>query len=157
MPGKAFHIGMIARMQEHMETPFQSDGPSMITPLMAQPVLEACLAIPSWKWISVGRNRAVIRDAFGERLPQKIIDRKGKPGPESFSFQLLKAREQELREILLDGLLASHGIIDWDKIEAAFHALATQDGMQGRRLLQLADAEAWCRHWSGRKMARHDV
>lgn len=153
LPGKAFHIAMIARMQEHMETPFQSDGPPMITPLMAQPLLEACLAIPSWKWISGGRNRSIIRDAFGERLPQKIINRKGKPGPESFSFQLLKAREHELREMLLDGLLASHDIIDREKIEAAFHALATQDGTQGRRLLQLADAEAWSRHWSGRKQA----
>ncbi|WP_177204137.1 asparagine synthase-related protein [Sphingobium sp. AP50] len=153
LPGKAFHIAMLARMQEDMEAPFPLDGPPMVTPLMAQPVMETCLTIPSWKWISGGRNRSIARDAFRRRLPQKIADRRGKPGPARFSFEILKSFESRLKQMLLDGILAEQGIIDRGKVEAACGAIATLDGTQGRRLLQLADAESWCRHWSGRKIA----
>jgi asparagine synthase (glutamine-hydrolysing) len=153
LPGKAFHIAMLARMQEDMEAPFPIDGPPMIAPLMAQPVMETCLAIPSWKWISGGRNRSIARDSFRKRLPQEIVDRRGKPGPAKFSFEILKAFEHRLKEMLLDGLLAQQRIIDRQKVEAACDAIATLDGTQGRRLLQLADAESWCRHWSGRQIA----
>ncbi|WP_375284581.1 asparagine synthase-related protein [Sphingobium yanoikuyae] len=156
LPGKAFHIAMLAKMQEDMEVPFPLDGPPMITPLMAQPVMEICLAIPSWKWISGGRNRSIARDGFQHRMPKKIAERRGKPGPARFSFEILKAVEGRLKEMLLDGMLAERGIIDREKVEVACGAIATLDGTQGRRLLQLTDAEAWCRHWSGRKMPYHE-
>ncbi|MBA4090125.1 MAG: hypothetical protein C0494_05965 [Sphingobium sp.] len=153
LPGKAHHIAMILRMQEHMECPFESNQPPMITPLMAQPILEACLAIPSWQWIQGGQNRSVARDAFRRRLPEAILSRKGKPGPASFSALLLQTYLPRMKERLLDGHLAQQGIIDRVAVEVALADIVAQDGDRCRRLLQLADAEAWCAHWHGRSVS----
>lgn len=153
LPGKAHHIAMILRMQEHIENPFQTNIPPMITPLMAQPILEACLAIQSWHWIQGGQNRAVAREAFRHRLPAEILTRKGKPGPASFSALLLQTYLPQMKERLLDGHLAREGIIDRTAVETAMANILAQDVNQCRRLLQLADAEAWCTHWHGRAVS----
>lgn len=147
-PGKAFHVGMLLRVQESIESPFDADGPPMLNPLIAQPVVEACLRIPSWAWVRGGRNRAVARDAFASDLPPAIVNRKAKSGPTSFSSQLLSKYRSQMRERLLGGVLAEQQVIDVAAVSMALDNVMQQGGPRSLRLLQLADTEAWCRHWS---------
>lgn len=147
-PGKAFHVGMLLRVQESIESPFDADGPPMINPLIAQPVVEACLGIPSWAWVRGGRNRAVAREAFSSDLPPAIVNRKAKSGPTSFSSQLLSKYRSQMRERLLGGALAEQQVIDVGAVSHALDNVMQQGGPRSLRLLQLADTEAWCRHWS---------
>lgn len=147
-PGKAFHVGMILRVQESIESPFNADGPPMLNPLIAQPVVEACLRIPTWAWVRGGRNRAVARDAFSSDLPAAILNRRAKSGPTSFSSQLLSKYRSQMREMLLGGVLAEQQVIDVAAVSNALDNVMQQGGPRSLRLLQLADTEAWCRHWS---------
>ncbi|MFC3443879.1 asparagine synthase-related protein [Sphingobium rhizovicinum] len=146
-PGKAFHVGMLLRVQESIESPFDADGPPMLNPLIAQPVVEACLGIPSWAWVRGGRNRAVAREAFSSDLPPAIVNRRAKSGPTSFSSQLLSKYRSQMRERLLGGVLAEQQVIDVAAVSHALDNVMQQSGPQSLRLLQLADTEAWCRHW----------
>jgi len=148
-PGKAYHVAMILRVQESIESVFDADGPPVMNPLISQPMMEFCLSIPTWEWVRGGRNRSLARDAFEGRLPQTILDRRAKPGPMSFSTQLLMANIGRLRDLLLGGLLAEQQILDVYATSKALDNLMTQGSSIGLRLLQLADVEAWCRHWSG--------
>jgi asparagine synthase (glutamine-hydrolysing) len=147
-PGKAFHVGMLLRVQESIESPFDADGPPMLNPLIAQPVVEACLRIPTWAWVRGGRNRSVARDAFSSDLPAAILNRKAKSGPTSFSSQLLSKYRPQMRERLLGGVLAEQQVIDVAAVSNALDNVMQQSGPRSLRLLQLADTEAWCRHWS---------
>lgn len=147
-PGKAFHVGMILRVQESIESPFNADGPPMLNPLIAQPVVEACLRIPTWAWVRGGRNRAVAREAFSSDLPPAILNRRAKSGPTSFSSQLLSKYRSQMREMLLGGVLAEQQVIDVAAVSNALDNVMQQSGPRSLRLLQLADTEAWCRHWS---------
>ncbi|AKM08758.1 hypothetical protein AB433_00020 [Croceicoccus naphthovorans] len=51
---------------------------------MSQPLLEFCLGVPTWTWVTGGQNRALARAAFADLLPRSVLDRTSKAGPDSF-------------------------------------------------------------------------
>lgn len=114
-------------------------------PLLAQPVLEACLRIPSWVWVRGGRDRAVARAAFRGLLPDKILSRRSKGRLASLVLAGYMARRGELESILLEGRLAQASLLD----RSAIHAYLRRDGEPQDpgyiRLLAMASAESWLR------------
>src|SRR5690606_24180262 len=77
--GKLEHLQSIVSIGHFLAEP----GPgrtATIHPLLAQPVLEACLRIPTWLWVRGGRDRAVARRAFADLLPPAIATRRSKGG-----------------------------------------------------------------------------
>ncbi|MCW3835024.1 asparagine synthase-related protein [Sphingomonas canadensis] len=150
LPGKAAHVALLLAMANHMEPLAPELGMPLLSPLMSQPLVELCLGIPSWWWCRGGNNRMVARRAFAGDLPVSVIARRGKGTPDAFAIALFEANRAQLRELLLDGLLARHGLIDAVAVEAA---LADQRPIAGHgysRILQLADVEAWARSWTAR-------
>lgn len=150
-PGQAAHIKLLA-YAESFQQGFdpQADLP-MIVPLLGQPLVEACLAIPSWAWIAEGRNRVVARRAFAADLPERIILRRSKGTPDSFVAEIYERYRSRLRERVLGGLLAEQRIIDVSAVREAFdHAGSLVPGSY-RRLLRLADAENWARTWAAKQ------
>lgn len=145
IPGKAAHVRLLQRIQNYVEGNDRTVFPPSLPVLLAQPIVETCLRIPSWQWCEGGINRSVARRAFAGFLPRDIARRTSKSGPDSFTACVFEAGRARLRELLLDGLLRQNHIID---------ALAVERAMQPRpgnqypllyRILDLADAEAWAR------------
>ncbi|NVL78622.1 asparagine synthetase B family protein, partial [Escherichia coli] len=64
LPGKAMHVRLIVFAQSFVEGFDPRDALPTVSPLLAQPLVETCLAIPSWLWFEDGRNRVVARRAF---------------------------------------------------------------------------------------------
>jgi asparagine synthase (glutamine-hydrolysing) len=150
LPGKAAHIAMLLRVQNHLDGSDRLSNPPVVHPLMSQPIMEACLQIPSWQCCAGGRDRSVARSAFKHRLPEQIIRRRTKGGPDGFAAQILKTLLPEIKGRLLDGQLASHKIIDRAAIEHALTPSALARDAAFVPLLLLLDAEAWVGHWQGR-------
>lgn len=147
LPGKTYHIEMIVQALHAVEGFDRQLAPTWLSPLMSQPVVEACLSVPTWMWTSGGMNRAVARRAFSDRLPPSVTYRRTKGGPDSFLRDFALARRILLREILMDGELVRRGIVDQQRLEAAFaDGSMLRDGFHGQ-LLQLADIEAWIAYW----------
>src|SRR3546814_1794953 len=48
LPGKAAHIAMVLRAQYSLDAYSERAGLPVIHPLLSQPVIEHCLAIPTW-------------------------------------------------------------------------------------------------------------
>jgi asparagine synthase (glutamine-hydrolysing) len=146
-PGKAAHVAQLLRIQQHLHANEFQLGMEVATPLMSQPVMEACLAIPTWEWCAGGRDRSVARDAFRTLLPQAIIERRTKGGPDSFCSKLIHTRRSEIADRLLGGRIAAEGILD----KAALERILTRDGqiagIEFVRILTLLEVEAWCAHW----------
>lgn len=145
LPGKAAHVAGLLRLQNYSEMKPADDGPVPVSPLLSQPIVEYCLTIPSWIWCSGGRNRAVARAAFAADLPDRIIDRRTKGGPDGFAAEIYEANLPRIREQLLGGLLREHGVIDGTAVEAALSADVMIRDFDFLRLLQLVDAEVWAR------------
>lgn len=111
-------------------------------------MVETALRVPSWLWLENGRNRAVVRRAFSERLPGTITERNGKGTPAGLIAGAGFANRRRLRELLGDGLLASNNTIDGAAVVAYLDKVEGPRGYAFARIMQLADAERWARIWS---------
>jgi asparagine synthase (glutamine-hydrolysing) len=127
-----------------------SNHPPAIPALLAQPIVETCLRIPTWDWCRGGINRAITREAFSTALPAPVIARRSKSGPESLTAEVFELGRPVLRDLLLGGALRDNRIIDAAAVEAALDDPAVTRGQLLYRLLELAEAETWTRSWSER-------
>lgn len=148
LPGKAMHVRLLARAMKGHELYPRSSHPPQIAPLLAQPIVELCLAIPSWQWVEGGRDRAVARAAFADRLPSALIARRSKGGPTGFMLALYRRDARKIAEVLDSGYLMRAGMLDPSYVRA-IDCDRPGGSAQAIRLLALAAAENWVRHWSG--------
>ncbi len=154
LPGKASHIAMLLRITGTIDGFPRDCFPVQINPLISQPIIEACLAIPTWQWIAGGRNRSVAREAFARSLPHVLVTRQSKGGPDSFAYEVMETHKRQVRNLLLGGFLAERDLIDRRAIEDALREDRPVRPLEHIRLAILAEAEVWARHWRG---ARNQV
>jgi asparagine synthase (glutamine-hydrolysing) len=151
-PGKAAHVATILRVQPNLE-PSLGDRYPVLNPLVSQPVVEACLGIPSWVWREGARDRALVRRAFAQGLPAAVLDRRVKGTPGRFAAQLLDHFRPLIRERLLDGHLAANGIIDAVALDEILAGERPVPDLERVRILELVNAEVWVDHWLARAKA----
>lgn len=145
LPGKAMHVRLIAFAQSFVEGFNPQDTLPAVSPLLAQPLVEICLAVPSWLWFEGGRNRVVARRAFAGDLPADIIQRRSKGTPDSFVAQIFETHRVAIRRMLADGELAAHDMLDLPAVLRVLDDPRPVHGDAFRRVLQFADVEAWAR------------
>lgn len=149
LPGKAAHIASLLRLH-HLLEPGRSDFAPVLYPLISQPIVEMCLGIPSWAWRAGGVDRAVARRAFARDLPELIVQRRVKGGPDGFSAGLMRRHRAAIRERLLEGELARRGIIDRAALELRLVGASPLQPAEQTILFDLLDTEAWARSWARR-------
>jgi len=145
LPGDREKIQDLIGTQLFRDTAPRRAGRSMRFPLLSQPVLEACLRVPTWMWIEGGRNRAVARDAFADLLPPGILDRRSKGSYTGYMAAVYTRNKDGMRRFLEEGQLAAHGLLDRSAL-ADFLAreLAPRD-LSFLRIFDLCAAENWAR------------
>ena len=143
LPGKTAHIALLAAAENQWEVPYGALPAH--APLMAQPLVELCLSIPSWCWCRDGRNRAVARIAFAGRVPQRVLDRRLKGTPAGFMAALFTLHRSTIRDMLLGGALVAKGLVDSGRLETALAGEAPFKGHDYVRIMRMVDVEAWAR------------
>jgi len=152
-PGKAEHVEGILTIHNYLEGHQRSDFAPILSPLLSQPIVECCLAIPTWRWCEDGRNRAVARRSFANRLPGIVIERRSKGSFDAFCARLLHVNRSQAQAMLMDGALARTGILDREAIDAAFRN-PSPPAASVSRLLTLVDVESWATSWASRARQR---
>lgn len=119
-------------------------------PLLSQPVIEACLAIPAPILCSGEMDRSLARGAFADRLPSRIIERRSKGDISVFLGRKLAASIGFFRPLLLQGRLVAEGLLDRAAVDAALspEAMIWKDSTVD--ILAAATLETWLRHWEDR-------
>lgn len=149
-PAKAFHIAGVADSVSHHGPSVLSQTVDVRHPLCAQPVVEACLGLPTALLTAGGRDRGLARLAFRDRLPAVIADRRSKGEMTRLYGRLIVDNLDILRPWLIDGRLAALGLID----RAATEVELTPEALiwRGRHafILALAAFEGWTRLWEDR-------
>lgn len=146
-PGKLDHLDLLLRTRNFVHPATGVADPLQFSPLLSQPLVELCLSIPTWIWCQGGINRALARAAFAKDLPPSIVRRVSKAGPDSAMREIFKLNCALIRDMLLDGLLMSNGLLDAAGIEQAVSTDPHGDDPIIYRLLDLVEAEAWARSW----------
>jgi asparagine synthase (glutamine-hydrolysing) len=140
-PGKMLHIDMISRPMT-IRPPLSEPGdPEYVHPLTSQPIMELCLAIPTYVLTKGGRTRSIARDAFTKDVPLSLLARrtKGTPGP--FVRELLDRNLPFVRERLWNGMLHKQGLLDARKLEDVLSGKPTD--VDPSELLFHASTEVW--------------
>lgn len=150
LPGVQAYARLLVLMQGQYEAARRAEAGTVIAPLLAQPVVETCLAIPSWFWCHEGRNRAVARTAFADLLPSEVLARRSKGGFDGFVYAVFLRNRALVREMLLDGALARQGLLDRREIERQLSGSAEVSNLLANRLLRLVSIEAWLASWIAR-------
>jgi len=127
----------------------QTDVADIRHPLLSQLVMETCLAIPADR-LTLGRDRGLARLAFADRLTPQIAARRSKGDLTAYYGRLIARSLDTLRPWLLDGELASRGLIDRERTEQVLSAdhLIWRGGY--RDIMVAAAMESWLRTWRAR-------
>lgn len=149
LPGKAAHVASILRVQQCLE-PGRARHMPVVNPLMSQPIMEFCLGVPSWEWRSGGRDRSLARRAFRGALPDPVLRRRVKGGPDGFAASVLDRFRGPIMERLLCGSLVREGIVDRAALETALNDSRPSAGEERARILEFLAAEAWIDSWRSR-------
>jgi asparagine synthase (glutamine-hydrolysing) len=152
LPGKVGHIAGLLRVLPNLH-PGRARYAPVLNPLVSQPIMEMSLAVPSWQWRTGGFDRALAREAFRRDLPNPIVQRRSKGGPDGFTAQLISHYRPRISERLLEGRLAQQRLLDTAAIERVLADERPTLGEERTRLLGLLATEAWVEHWRARLSA----
>ena len=147
LPGKAQHIAWILGVLNHVEGFERERSLPTLWPLLAQPLVETCLSIPTWAWLGGGQNRVIAREAFADLLPPDIVGRRSKGSPDSFVITLFEEKKAQIATFLCEGWLAQQGLIDTDAIARRCSQDWIHRDASCWKLFGLVDAESWARSW----------
>ena len=148
-PTKIEHVFSVVDSQAFYQLP--RTYAEQIHPLISQPIIELSLQIPSHVLSYRGRSRGLLRDAFRDDVPEKIINRYTKGGTTSYFNQMLVDGIDYIRELLLDGALVREKIVDRKKLEDSLSEEQLLLGEQRRAVLNAVRAETWLDNWRGLK------
>ncbi|MDH5823904.1 asparagine synthase C-terminal domain-containing protein [Luteimonas sp. RD2P54] len=115
-------------------------------PLLSQPVVEACLRVPTWMWVADGRNRAIARAAFANKLPPLILNRRSKGSYVPFAGLLYARYRTGMLRFLEDGQLASRNLLDVAALRAFMSSDVPPKDVSFLRIFDLCMVENWVRH-----------
>jgi asparagine synthase (glutamine-hydrolysing) len=147
-PAKQLQIHALAVAQLFHGHSRRGQVADLVHPLLSQPLVEFCLAVPSFDLALGSNDRALARAAFAEQVPQEVLTRRSKGDLTAYYGRMLARSLDVVRPYLLDGLLAREGLISRTYLEGALTAenLLWRDLASG--LIELLAVEAWARHWS---------
>ena len=115
-------------------------------PLLSQPVMEACLRVPTWMWVAGGRNRAIARDAFADKLPPAILHRRSKGSYVPFAGLLYARYRTDMLRFLEHGELASRSLLDVPALRTFMGSDVPPKDVAFLRTFDLCMIENWVRH-----------
>lgn len=144
-PGiRRYGLGILP-IQPFLDGYGRSEHLPKIAPLLAQPLIEYGLGVPSWQWGEGGVNRSLAREAFRAELPEIVLNRRSKGRILSMFLPAFEQNRSRLAGHLLNGWLAGAGLIDVDAIGAKLSGRERADTTDMLRILQFADIEGWAR------------
>jgi asparagine synthase (glutamine-hydrolysing) len=147
LPGDYEKIKMLVSTQSYKACPFRGENRLDRMPLLSQPVVEACLKVPTWMWISGGQNRAVARAAFADLLPKGILNRQDKCSYRHHTTAVYWKHKIQMQNVLLTGHLQAQKFLDIEALTQFFEKedSHSSDPKAQDRIFDLCMFENWLR------------
>lgn len=145
--GKFQQLQMLVNPSGYYDPYLREAAPELVNPLLSQPLIELCLRLPTWLLTRGGSGRALARQAFAPELPRAIARRRSKGGMEEYVTTIFHRNRSTARELLLDGHLVCHGILDRPKVEAALAGRVSASGGNVGEIHHCLAIEAWLRRF----------
>ncbi|MDR6530269.1 asparagine synthase (glutamine-hydrolyzing) [Caulobacter rhizosphaerae] len=152
-PAKRRQIRSLIRAQLFHGASIRGRAAQLIHPLLHQPLQEAVLAAPVIDLARGGQGRGLARDAFADQLPDLVRTRRSKGDLTAYYGRMILRSLTVLRSYLLDGRLATEGVLDRAEAEALLDPDQLIHVGDYPRLFEILALEAYVRHWEARAAA----
>ena len=140
---KRLHLQLLLAPTDTYDPYEREAAPEIVNPLLSQPVLEYCLALPTYLLTAGGQPRALARRAFVDDIPPQIATRHSKGGMEEYLTTILRRNANFARALLLEGELVRRGLVDGRKIEAILSDRPTTLAAHTTEIHIYLGIEAW--------------
>lgn len=147
--GKLNQVHQLAYFGGYYDPYARERAPELVNPLLSQPLIELCLALPTFQLTHQGRGRGLARLAFANDLPPQIAKRRSKGGMDEHTKAVLAGNLDFAREMLLDGELVRRRLLNRKAIESALSGNPASKTNQSGELHMCISAEVWLRRMSG--------
>ena len=145
--GKAEHLAAIVGLYNYYVTLGYGVWFDALNPYVSQPILELALRIPTYRFAPGGYDRALQRNAFRDLIPEAIARRTGKGFLNHHILQTARRNIGFLRELVLEGELVKHGLIDREAADTLLTPAQFALGGGLNAVHALVAAEAWLQAW----------
>jgi asparagine synthase (glutamine-hydrolysing) len=147
LPGDREKINSLIITQSYRNTLLsKNEGGFERIPLLSQPVMEACLKVPTWMWIWKGQNRFAARAAFADLLPERILNRQDKGAYGNHIAAIYRKNKLQMRDFLLTGHLHAQKFLDGDALAQTFEKdRPSDDRASFARIFDFCMIENWLR------------
>lgn len=149
-PGKRVHVRALATNLFNHGACRRREAADLVHPFLAQTLMELALGVPTPLLAAANYARPFQREAFRERLPPLVRERRAKGNVSVYLARLMAASLPALRAYLLDGVLADNRILDRPRLEAVLDPDWLIARPAGTDLVGAVAVESWVRHWQGR-------
>lgn len=149
-PLKHFQVQGLYHMTQVRQSLAQAGGPcpTIIAPLISQPLMEYCLRVPTYTLCAEGISRGLARKAFRGQVPSIVLRRRSKGDASNYFIKLLSHHKDTICEALLDGELTKRGLLERNVVESYLRNGEYITHPFGRKCLFFYAAEAWVRTWT---------
>lgn len=145
-PGKVWQIFGLSFPS--VDDPFgDANDADVVHPLLAQPLVETCLQIPTYLHLQNGWDRSIARQAFAHLLPSEIANRITKGGVEWYGKEAMMQNIEFMRAVLLEGTLVKERILDRHILEDALAARPTKTTVVIGDIMEYLSMEIWLGLW----------
>jgi len=152
-PEKLKHLDTMS-IPWHVRDPFPQLGEvRWVTPLASQPVIEAFARMPLSILTTGSQDRAIARRALEPDLPARLLARRSKGLLNTFYMDVIRQNMGFFRSVLLDGVLASEGLLERSRLESALRSCDDRS-RSFSALTRYFDMEIWLSSWLRRSQPR---
>jgi len=152
--GKKMHIRHISLVPGYYGYSLPRYHIEPVQPLLAQPLVELCLRIPTWHLSFQGRDRGLARMAFANHLPREIIWRESKGSMGGLVEIALKNNSGFMNDFFLKGHLMKENILDPRVAEKVLAGDFSEEesekikvDVERTNILFYLYAETWLKSW----------
>jgi asparagine synthase (glutamine-hydrolysing) len=149
-PAKARQVLQLANCQTYWSDCLRARSATLLHPLLTQPVMEHCLAIPTDRLTLGARDRGLARIAFKDRLPPLIAERRDKGDLSRFYALVVRLSVDLLKDLLVGGRLEEKGLINTGTYDEALADPRLIWDPATNRFLILGALEVWACNWEAR-------
>ena len=147
-PGKIRMLESLLELHRQHWVIEREKNADTIYPLVSQPLIELCLALPNYVLTLGGRERGLARAAFANDIPREVVERQSKGNNSSYFNKLFAENSSFVGDFLLGGELSRQGLLDRDKLELQLGSRDLFRGKELGNLMHCVSAEVWARSWS---------
>jgi hypothetical protein len=152
--GKRIQAGVFAQLIRLIASGayVERDGIELRAPLLYQPLVEFCFAIPFEQKLRPGEMRSLMRRALRNDLPKKVLTRPGKGEISEAMYRGLLRQSDKVDSLLADPLVCSLGYVDRERLRSAISLAKHGAKLNVGALLKTISLEIWLqsfRHHGG--------